>query len=89
MFCQFPYISIASTDRHISNRGVNFRRRVLKDADSSKSLNLHLTSCMDGKAKGWFMRSHYEERDQVCWEAHAGSKQRTPFCLQKRAPSAL
>ncbi|KAK1401772.1 Alpha-galactosidase [Heracleum sosnowskyi] len=79
---QFPYIT-SSSRFQIKNRGLNFQTRSLKNVGRSESIDLRLTSCKVGSAKGWFTRSVDNESEQVCWTRNFGSKYQAPFCLNK------
>lgn len=80
---QFPYIT-SSSRFQIKNQGLTFQTRSLKNVGRSESIDLRLTSCKDGLAKGWFTRSIDNESEQVCWTGKFGSKYQAPFCLNKR-----
>ncbi|XP_059657828.1 uncharacterized protein LOC132304253 [Cornus florida] len=78
---EFPYITAGLQSR---NQGQSWQSITLTDDSAPETHFMGLTSCMDSKAEGWFIKALDEEIEQVCWKESLRSKNHEPFCLYKR-----
>ncbi|KAG5522013.1 hypothetical protein RHGRI_034282 [Rhododendron griersonianum] len=80
---QFPYVT-STNGLRFKNRGLTWQSRSLLDTVPPESDTFGLTSCMDPKAKGWFIKIADNDIEQVCWKGSTRNRYKAPFCLYKR-----